>query len=91
MDWTSIFGLIDPALLLVVAGCWVLGYVLKQTPKLPDWTIVYIVTVFAVAAVIGMQGLSVQSAIQGVLCGAFAVYGNQVVKQTKEGADNDAG
>jgi 4-hydroxybenzoate polyprenyltransferase len=84
VDWETLFGLIDPSLFVVVAACWALGYILKQTPRVPDWTIVYIVTVAAVAVVVAMQGLTVQAVIQGVLCGAFAVYGHQVVKQTRE-------
>ena len=84
VDWETLFGLIDPSLLYVVAACWALGYILKRTPRVPDWTIVYIVTVAAVTAVVALQGPSVRSVIQGVLCGAFAVYGHQVVKQTRE-------
>ena len=84
MDWETLFGLIDPSLLVVVAACWALGVVLKQTPRVPDWTIVYVVTVLAVVLVVALQGMTTESVIQGVLCGAFAVYGHQVVKQTKE-------
>ena len=84
MDWWVIFELIDPSLFGVVAACWVLGVILKNTPRVPDWTIVHIVTIAAVAAVVAMQGLNVQSVIQGILCGEFAVYGHQVVKQTRE-------
>jgi hypothetical protein len=89
MDWTAIFNLIEPELFIVVACCWVLGYILKQTPKVPDWTIVYFVTLFAIAVVIWMQGLTPQSVLQGILCGAFAVYGNQLVKQTRKGVSGD--
>jgi len=84
VDWNVIFQLIDPQLFIVVAACWCLGYMLKKTPRIPDWTIVYLVTVAAVILTIGLLGLSVQSVIQGVLCGAFAVYGHQLVKQTRE-------
>ena len=84
MDWDTLFALIDPSLMLVVAACWALGYILKQTPRVPDWTIVYVVTVLAVVLVVALQGMTTESVIQGVLCGAFAVYGHQVVKQTKE-------
>jgi len=84
VDWDTLFALIDPSLMLVVAACWALGYILKQTPRVPDWTIVYVVTVLAVVLVVALQGMTTESVIQGVLCGAFAVYGHQVVKQTKE-------
>lgn len=88
MDWTTAFNLIDPKLLIVVAACWVFGYVLKQTPKVADWTIVYLVTVAAVALSVGLLGWSVETLIQGVLAGSFAIYGHQVVKQSLKG-DND--
>lgn len=83
MDWGMVFELIDPKLMMVVAVCWVLGLILKRTPPILDWTIVYIVTVIAVLLVVWMYGFSPESIIQGVLCGAFSVYGHQIYKQTK--------
>ncbi|MDL1163166.1 phage holin family protein [Yersinia pestis] len=80
-----IFELIDPRLLIVVAACWVIGWVLKRTPKVPDWSIVYIVLIVAVWLTIGILGFSVEAIIQGILSGAFAIFGHQAVKQTKEG------
>ena len=85
MDWNIVYGLIDARLLIVVAACWVIGYVLKKTPKVADWTIVYIVTAAAVVLTVGLIGFSVEAVIQGILAGAFAVYGHQIVKQTKSG------
>lgn len=84
MEWNMIFDLIDPRLLIVVAACWVLGYIFKNTPVVPDWTIVYIVTGLAVLLVIWLHGFGPDAIIQGVLCGAVAVYGHQLAKQTKE-------
>ncbi|MFS0858346.1 phage holin family protein [Paenibacillus taichungensis] len=90
MEWDIIQGLIDGRLLIVLAACWVIGYVLKKTPKVQDWTIIYIVSGVAIVFSILMLGLSVESVVQGVLVGAVAVYGNQLVKQTKKGAGTDA-
>ncbi|OMF54668.1 hypothetical protein BK138_16040 [Paenibacillus rhizosphaerae] len=87
MDWNMIWQLIDPKLLIVVAACWIIGFVLKQTPKMPDWSIVYAVVVVAVLLTVWMLGWSAESLIQGILSGAFAVFGHQVVKQAKNGAD----
>lgn len=89
MEWEIINGLIDARLLIVVAACWVIGYVLKKTPKVPDWTIIFIVTGAAITFVILMLGLSVESVVQGILVGAVAVYGNQFIKQAKKGVDSD--
>lgn len=87
MEWNAVSSFIKPELLLVLTVCWVIGYILKQTPRVPDWTIIYIVTLLAISVVCLMQGLSPDSVLQGILCGAVAVYGNQLVKQTKKGVD----
>lgn len=87
MEWDIIQGLIDGRLLIVLAACWVIGYILKQTPKVPDWTIIFIVTAVAIVFVVLMLGISVESFVQGILVGAVAVYGNQLVKQAKKGTE----
>ena len=85
MEWSTIVNLIDAQLLIVVATCWALGYMIKQTPSVPDWSIVYIVTAFAIVLVVMLTGFSAQAVLQGILCGATAVYGNQLIKQTAIG------
>lgn len=82
MTWDEITDLIDPRLMIVVAACWVIGYMLKQTPAVPDWSIVYAVTAVAIVCACLILGFQVESVLQGVLCGAVSVYGNQLVKQT---------
>ncbi|GIP25484.1 hypothetical protein J23TS9_06140 [Paenibacillus sp. J23TS9] len=89
MDWNMIWTLIDPRLLIVVAACWIIGFILKKTPRVPDWIIVYVVVVFAVALTVWLLGWGPESLIQGILAGAFAVFGHQVVKQAKNGADQE--
>jgi len=74
---------IEPELTGVVLACWCLGFALKKTPFVPDWSIVYAVTALAVVLVGIAEGWSVRSAVRGILCGAFAVYGHQLVKQTR--------
>lgn len=90
MEWNLIFELIDPRLLMVVAACWVIGFILKRTPKIPDWSIVYIVVVMAVIFAVGMIGWNMEAIIQGILTGAFAVFGHQAVKQIMKGIDNSS-
>lgn len=84
-----IFELIDPALFIVVGVCWVLGYILKQTPQVRDWTIVYIVVAAAILLAVWMLGFGPEALIQGILAGAFAVFGHQVVKQTSTRGRDD--
>lgn len=84
MEWGVIFQLIDPRLFMVVATCWVIGYVLKQTPKIPNWSIPYAVIIVSILFTAELIGWSVESIIQGILAGAFSVFGHQTVKQTLE-------
>ncbi|GKU75644.1 phage holin family protein [Paenibacillus sp. L3-i20] len=89
MDWNVIYQLIDAKLLIVVAVCWVSGFILKQTPNVPNWSIVYLVTAIALFLTIWLIGWKAEAIIQGVLAGAFAVYGHQIVKQVKARAEDD--
>ncbi|CAH1058838.1 phage holin family protein [Paenibacillus pseudetheri] len=87
MEWNVVMEFINPELLVVVVACWIIGYWLKKTPKVPDWSIVYIVTLVAIVFAVSMLGFVITSFIQGILCGAVAVYGNQLVKQAKKSGD----
>lgn len=87
MEWNAVSSFIKPELLIVVAACWAVGYSLKKTPRVPDWSIIYVVTLVAVFMVCFMTGFTPESVLQGILCGAVAVYGNQLVKQAKKGTD----
>lgn len=89
MDWNMIWTLIDPRLLIVVAACWIIGNILKRTPRVPDWSIVYVVVVFAVLLSAWLLGWGAESLIQGILAGAFSVFGHQIVKQTKIGVETN--
>lgn len=90
MEW-NVIEFINPELLIVVVACWIIGFILKRTPKVPDWTIVYAVTIIAIVFAGALLGFTVQSFIQGILCGAVAVYGNQLVKQARKGTDGEDG
>lgn len=85
MDWSTVFSLIDPKLFIVLAACWVLGIAIKQIPRIPNWTIIFIITVFAIVVTCWLLGWSPESLIQGILVGAFSVYGNEAFKQAKKG------
>ncbi|WP_305953743.1 phage holin family protein [Paenibacillus odorifer] len=50
---------------------------------------VYIVTLMAIVFAVLMLGFVITSLIQGILCGAVAVYGNQLVKQAKKSGDEE--
>jgi len=86
MEWDVVQEVLDPALLVVLIACWTLGYILKQTPQVPNWAIVYVVTLFSLFFSVWILGFGALQLLQGFLCGAVAVYGYEIIKQGREGA-----
>ncbi len=82
---------INPAMLLVIPALWSLGYGLKKTPKVPDWSIFWIITVAGIVLGIFVVGTSVDGAIQGILAAAVAIYGHQGFRQTKSAIKDEEG
>ena len=86
MDYTTY---VLPELLVLVPVLIGLGAILKHTEKIKDNFIPVILTVVSLALcclyVLGTQGITAVSVftaiVQGVICVALAVYGNQLVKQ----------
>jgi len=72
----------DEALILIPV-LYVIGMMLKNTPKVKDWLIPYILLVIGILGAISILGLSVKSVIQGILVTGATVYTNQLIKQAK--------
>ena len=73
----------DEALILIPV-LYVIGMMLKNTPKVKDWLIPYILLVIGILGAISILGLSVKSVIQGILVTGASVYTNQLIKQGKK-------
>ena len=69
-------------LLIVVAALYVIGLILKNTKKIKDWCIPWILLVCGIGGSISIIGFSTQAIIQGILVTGITVFGNQLVKQT---------
>lgn len=86
-----ILSYLKPELLIVLAACYVVGMFLKSLPMVKDWLIPLLVLAFGVlftilyiAVVLGSGFTAkaiVEGFMQGLLCAALAVYGNQFIKQ----------
>jgi uncharacterized membrane protein YiaA len=63
---------------------WIIGAFLKRTPKVPNWSIVWVLLVFGVGLTIAKFGFNPKGVMQGVLVTGTAVLGHQLLKQTKE-------
>lgn len=69
-------------LLIVVAALYVLGMFLKNSSKVPDWIIPWVLLIFGIVGSIALSGLSAMAIIQGIICTGVAVLTNQLIKQT---------
>ncbi|WP_442882174.1 phage holin family protein [Clostridium sp.] len=70
--------------LILIPVLYVLGIMLKQTSKIKDWTIPWILLIVGIAGAIALLGVNANAVIQGILATGAAVYANQLVKQTTQ-------
>ena len=71
-------------LLVLVAALYVVGIFLKNSPKVSDWSIPWVLLIVGIVGSIGLEGVSVLAVIEGVICVGVAVLTNQLIKQTSE-------
>lgn len=67
--------------LILIPALNILGKIIKEIDKIPDKYIPLILLPFGILGTLALAGVSVDSAVQGVLITGAAVYGNQMVKQ----------
>lgn len=78
MDLTKF---IPETLGLLVAVLYIIGTFLKDSPKVKDWSIPWILTLLGIAGSCGLQGFNTTSVLQGIACAGVAVLTNQLKKQ----------
>jgi len=69
--------------LIIIPVLWILGTFLKKTPRIADWIIPWVLMLIGILLALGILGISVDSAIQGVLVAGASVLGHQLLKQTQ--------
>lgn len=85
MDWLLKF-IVDEAMGIVPA-LWVLGYILKQTPKVQNWVIPWILLIFGTVGTVLIFGPNVKGISQGLVVTGLAVLAHQLIKQTTNGTN----
>ena len=69
-------------LLILVVALYVIGTILKKTPKVQDWMIPWILLVIGIIFSVIICGFSATSILQGIICSFGSVGINQLYKQT---------
>ena len=67
-----------------IPALWFVGWLLKRMKRVSNSLIQFILAALGVIAGLLVDGLSINSAIQGLLAAAAAVMGHQAVKQGSE-------
>lgn len=81
---------INGALGGTVIGLYILGFVIKDTPKIPSWLIPYILLVVSgVISPLILGGYNAENIVQAIIAAGLAVYGDQLIKQGKEAFRKD--
>ena len=85
MDIIDIFSyyLIDKAAILIPC-LWVLGKIIKNTPKIPNYIIPYVLLAFAIAGSMGILGANISSVFQGIILTGLSVFGYESAKSFLE-------
>lgn len=84
MDLEVLTGYILEHCLVLIPALWVIGVLLKNTPKVPNWLIPYVLLVCGVVGACFLVGLTVDGVVQGVLVAGVAVLGHQLLKQASQ-------
>lgn len=86
MDFTEFTSYLIEKMLILVPVLYIIGMAIKNTPKISDWLIPWILLGIGVlgALAIGLtSGMTIVDAIlQGVLATGVTVFANQLIKQT---------
>ncbi|WP_338631128.1 phage holin family protein [Clostridium baratii] len=93
----NIINFIPENMLIVVIGLWIIGYCLKKTHKVEDWSIPWVLILIGMIFSIGLNiidnditsNLLVTATLQGICCAGVAVLGNQLKKQTEKEMESE--
>ncbi|MBM7868899.1 Mn2+/Fe2+ NRAMP family transporter [Clostridium pascui] len=66
--------------LILIPVLYVLGIMLKNTNKIKDWCIPWILLFVGVLGAISLMGFNAYAIIQGVLVTGVTIYANQLLK-----------
>ncbi|MDQ5984052.1 MAG: hypothetical protein RUMPE_01083 [Eubacteriales bacterium SKADARSKE-1] len=80
----SIIDFLNENVYTLSIALFLIGLFLKQTPKIPNWSIPYILSVLGVIACNIIMGIGMESTIQGIIVTGVAVYVHQLGKQGSE-------
>jgi hypothetical protein len=74
--------LLNQNYLMLVPALWVLGFALKQTPRIPNWSIIWIISVVSLGLAFVSYGFHTEAFVNGLTAAGISVFGHQLVKNS---------
>lgn len=74
---------------ILIPVLYVIGMLLKRTPKLADWLIPWILLALGMVGGFFLGDMQIRGLIQGVLVTGVTVFSNQLYKQTTSKSKED--
>ena len=81
----ELINFVPEQLLILVAALYIIGVFLKDSKKIKDYLIPWILLTISIGFSIAINGISATSILQGIICTGVAVLSNQLIKQTLKG------
>jgi MFS superfamily sulfate permease-like transporter len=75
---------VQEQIIVLVPVLYVIGAMLKNTPKMPDWLIPWTLLIVGILLAVLIMGDPLQGVIQGILVAGATVMAHQLIKQTGE-------
>ena len=76
----SIINFLNKILYCISLILYIVGLLLKQIPKIPNWSIPYILGLLGIIACNLITSISIESTVQGIIVTGLAVYAHQISK-----------
>ena len=68
---------------IVSVVLFIIGLFLKKTPRIPNWSIPYILSIIGIVLCNLILSLGIDTTLQGILSAGIAVYAHQLYKEGK--------
>ncbi len=84
MDLEMLLKFVVEQAYVLIPALWILGMFLKNTPKVQDWVIPWVLLVAGIAGAVALMGVTAEAVLQGIIVTGVAVLGYNLYKQTTQ-------
>lgn len=78
----NILDFLDSNYFIMIPALWIIGFGLKNTPKIPNWSIIWFLSAVSLSISFFAFGFSLEAVVNGIVAAGISVYGHQIFKQT---------